>query len=124
MQTVLITGGTGMVGKQLTKHLSGKGYRVIILTRKIPVSKPADPNVAYALWNVVKQTIDISAIQDADYIVHLAGASVVDKKWTAAYKAEIVKSRVESSALLIDTLQNNAHSIKAVVSAVSYTHLR
>lgn len=106
-----------MVGKQLTKHLTAKGYRIIILTRKTSLSKPAEPNVEYALWSVAQQTIDINAIQKADYIIHLAGAGVVDKKWTAAYKTEIVKSRTESSALLIHTLQNNAHSIKAVVSA-------
>ncbi len=117
MQTVLITGGTGMIGRHLTKHLSGKGYRVIILTRKLPAEKPAFPSVGYALWDVAKQTIDINAIKQADYIIHLAGAGVVDKKWTPAYKDEIVKSRTESSALLINTLQNNAHSIKAVVSA-------
>lgn len=117
MQTVLITGGTGMVGKQLTKHLSAKGYKVTILTRKIPISKSGGPNITYAVWSVSKQTIDMNAVQKADFIIHLAGAGVVDKKWTAAYKHEIVKSRTESSALLIHTLQNNAHSIKAVISA-------
>lgn len=117
MQTVLITGGTGMIGKQLTKQLCDKGYRVIVLTRKMPGSKPGNPNITYALWDVAQRTIDVGALQQADYIVHLAGAGVVDKKWTAAYKAEIVKSRTESSALLIETLQNNPHQVKAFVSA-------
>ena len=117
MQTVLITGGTGMVGSQLTKHLSSSGYKVIILTRKLPAIKPADPNIDYALWDVKKQTIDLQAIQQANHIVHLAGAGVVDKRWTAAYKKEIVSSRTESSALLINTLQNNPHVIETVVSA-------
>ncbi len=117
MQTVIITGGTGMIGRHLTKNLSDKGYQVIVLTRKIPAEKSVYPNVQYALWDVAKQTIDINAIKQADFIVHLAGAGVVDKKWTPAYKDEIVKSRTESSALLIHTLQNNVHSIKTVVSA-------
>jgi uncharacterized protein len=117
MQTVLITGGTGMIGKQLTKHLTGKGYQVIILTRKMPLSKSSDPNITHALWSIAKKTIDLSAIKKAQYIIHLAGAGVVAKKWTTPYKAEIVKSRTESSALLINILQNNPHSIKAVVSA-------
>lgn len=117
MQTVLITGGTGLIGVQLTKLLSGKGYKMIILTRKIPLSKASDPNVTYALWDVARQTIDLNAIQKASYIIHLAGAGVVDKKWTPAYKAEIIKSRTESSELLIHTLQNNPHTIKAVISA-------
>lgn len=117
MQTVIITGGTGMVGRHLTKHLTSKGYKVIILTRKIPSVITLDPDVSFALWNVAKKTIDISAIQKADYIIHLAGAGVVDKKWTTEYKSEIVRSRTESSALLLETLRNNSHSIKAIVSA-------
>ncbi len=117
MRTVLITGGTGMIGKQLTKMLTVNGYRIIILTRKIPVSTPAGPAIEYALWNVAKQTIDISALQKADYIIHLAGTGVVDKKWTAAYKDEIVRSRTESSALLVHALQNTNHSVKAVICA-------
>jgi NAD dependent epimerase/dehydratase family enzyme len=92
MQTVLITGGTGMIGTQLTKHLSGKGYKIIILTRKMPVATPPDPNISYALWNVEKQTIDINAVQKADFIIHLAGAGVMEKRWTAAYKATIIKA--------------------------------
>ena len=63
MQTVLISGGTGMVGRQLTKHLLKKGYQVIILTRKIPFLKDAHPDISYALWNVADQTIDGNAVQ-------------------------------------------------------------
>src|SRR6187402_1670951 len=105
MQTILITGGTGLVGKHLTKHLIERGYRVIILTRKIPKKPTPDLAVEYALWNIKKQTIDLKAIQKATFIIHLAGAGVMDKRWTHSYKAEIVKSRTQSSALLIDTLQ-------------------
>lgn len=83
----------------------------------MPDSKPADPGVSYALWDVSKRTIDQDAIQKATSVIHLAGAGVVDKKWTSAYKKEIIESRIESSALLIDALQNNPYSIKNVVSA-------
>ena len=117
MQTVLITGGTGLIGRQLTKFLSGKGYRVIILTRKMPASTTEGANIKFALWDVAKSTIDLAAIETADYIVHLAGAGVVDKKWTAAYKDEIIKSRTDSSALLIETLKNHPHAVKALISA-------
>jgi uncharacterized protein (TIGR01777 family) len=117
MQTVLISGGTGMVGQQLTKHLLAQGHQIIILTRRIPLSKPANPNVSYAIWDIANQTIDTNALQKATCLVHLAGAGVVDKKWTEAYKAEIVNSRTESSALLLKALRNNTHSIKTVISA-------
>jgi uncharacterized protein (TIGR01777 family) len=117
MQTVLISGGTGMVGRQLTKHLLKKGYQVIILTRKIPSLKDANPNISYALWNVADQTIDSEAVQKASYLIHLAGAGVVDKKWTKVYKDEIANSRTQSSALIIKALSNHTHSIKTIISA-------
>ena len=117
MQTVLISGGTGMVGRQLTKHLLKKGYQVIILTRKIPFLKDANPNISYALWNLADQTIDSEAVQKASYLIHLAGAGVVDKKWTKVYKDEIANSRTQSSALIIKALSNHTHSIKTIISA-------
>jgi uncharacterized protein (TIGR01777 family) len=115
-QTVLITGGTGLVGKALTAALVKKGYKVIILTRNTSGKEHRDA-VVYAAWNVSKQEIDIAALQEADYIIHLAGAGVVEKKWTAAYKKEIQDSRTESSSLIIDTLKNNENKVKAVISA-------
>ena len=66
MQTVLITGGSGLVGKQLTKHLTGKGYRVIILTRWAKVRRNSE-TISYASWDIKEQTIDIQAIQSADF---------------------------------------------------------
>ncbi|RYD91475.1 MAG: TIGR01777 family protein, partial [Sphingobacteriales bacterium] len=61
--------------------------------------------------------IDVEALLRADYIIHLAGAGVVDKKWTAAYKKEILESRTLSSKLIIDTLSKHPHHVKALVSA-------
>jgi len=115
-QTVLITGGTGLVGKLLTKALVQKGYKVLILSRTTN-GKTASGSVSYATWDVKKQQIDREALQSADYIIHLAGAGVVDKKWTEAYKKEIVESRTESSRLIFETLQNNPNKVKAIVSA-------
>ena len=115
-QTVLITGGTGMVGKALTNALVKKGYKVIILTRNAG-GKRQQEHVHYATWDVTKQQIDIAALQTADYIIHLAGAGVVEKKWTVAYKKEIQDSRTESSKLIIDALKNNENKVKAIISA-------
>jgi uncharacterized protein (TIGR01777 family) len=117
MQRILITGGTGMVGKALTKHLSGKGYHITILTRKMPESAAFPLKITHALWDVKKQTIDIAAVQKADYIIHLAGAGVVAKRWTDSYKKEIKDSRTDSSALIVKTLTENSNSVKALVSA-------
>ena len=115
MQTVLITGGTGMVGTSLTELLLSKGYQVIILTRKPQVSQI--PNLTYAVWDISKGYIDPSAIGQADAIVHLAGAGVADKRWSKKRKQEIVDSRVKSGALLVKYLSESSHQVKTVVAA-------
>ena len=115
MQTVLITGGTGMVGSSLTQLLLNKGYQVIVLTRKPKVSTVS--KLSYAVWNIAEGYIDPLAIGKADAIVHLAGAGVADERWTKKRKQEIVDSRVKSGALLVKYLSENPHQVKTVVTA-------
>lgn len=117
METVIITGGTGLVGKALTKHLLGKGYKVTVLTRKLPAKTGSASQINYALWNVKEKTIDVNAVTAATHIIHLAGAGVVDKRWSEAYKQEIINSRTQSSELLVTTLQQHENKVKTVVSA-------
>jgi hypothetical protein len=117
MQTILITGGTGLIGKAVTNQLLQKEYSVIVLTRKLPVNDVKTPGLSYATWDVKQQTIDMDAVKKADHIIHLAGAGVVDKKWTDAYKKEILDSRTESSSLLVSSLKNNANKVKTIISA-------
>lgn len=119
MSTVLITGGTGLIGTALTRALIKKGDQVIILTRKIPTAKQENINgkVSYALWDIEKQTLDIAALGKADYIIHLAGASVAGKRWTEKAKKEILDSRTHSSNLLVKSLAENSNRVKAVISA-------
>ncbi|MDI3318149.1 TIGR01777 family oxidoreductase [Pinibacter soli] len=127
METILITGGTGLIGKRLTSLLLQNGHSVIILTRnKIEASenfKLEDPqsisyhNLSFAEWNIEEQTIECSAVEKADYIIHLAGAGVADKRWSEKRKKEIVDSRTHSSELIVKTLQERTHHVKAVLSA-------
>ena len=116
MKTVLITGGTGLVGKTLTKLFIEKGYKIIILTRSVK-GKSESKNISYAAWDIDRQTIDIKAVQSADMIIHLAGAGVVEKRWTASYKKQILESRTMSSRLIIDTLKQHSNQVKVIVSS-------
>jgi uncharacterized protein (TIGR01777 family) len=115
METVLITGGTGMIGKALTEALVTAGYKVIVLSRK--KEKNQQKAVRYAQWDVAAQTIEEGAIKEADYIVHLAGANVADGRWTEKRKQEIIDSRVKTGALLVKALTNIPNNVKAVISA-------
>jgi len=119
-KTVLITGGTGMVGKALTLHLAEAGYRIIILTRSPAKAKAPSGfknQVSFAAWDVNAQTIDESAVASADAVIHLAGAGVVEKPWTDAYRKEILDSRVNSSRLLVNTINKVGSGVRTVVSA-------
>jgi uncharacterized protein (TIGR01777 family) len=116
MTTILITGGTGLIGTALTHALLEKNYKVIILSRE-PDKQSGNPNLSYAHWDVSSFSIDKEAFGKVDYIVHLAGAGVGDKRWTKKRKQEIVDSRVKSSELLIKALKEIPNNVKAVISA-------
>lgn len=104
-----------MVGRALTALLIQKGYHVIIVTRK---KKASDTEtLSWAEWDIEQQTIDAAAISRADYIIHLAGAGVAEKRWTAQRKKEIADSRIKSGQLLIKALHEIPNKVKAVVSA-------
>ena len=123
MLTVMITGGTGLLGKALSNYLSNHGYHVIILSRQVNtvfIKQPSEPTkgtLQYARWDIKNKEIDLQAFRETDYIIHLAGAGVMDKKWTKAYKQEIVNSRVESSKLLLNTLITVPNHVKAFIGA-------
>ena len=115
MQTILITGGTGMVGQSLTNLLLTKGYQVIVLTRQKKQSSRT--HFSFAQWDLHQGWIDPAAIAAADYIIHLAGEGVADKRWTTARKKAILDSRVHSSALLVKALKDYPNKVKAIVAA-------
>lgn len=116
MGNILITGGTGMIGKALTDALLGKGYTVTILTRK-KADSSTDQRIRYAEWDINDQKVDKDAFANADHIIHLAGANVGEKRWTKKRKNEIVDSRVKSGELLIKAMKEIPNQIKTVVTA-------
>lgn len=110
---VLVTGGTGLVGTRLTSLLIEKGYQVRYLSRN--PGKVSE--VESFSWDIDRQTIDEKALDGVDYIIHLAGAGVADKKWTTQRKKEILQSRTKSTEVLRSALANKDHQVKAFISA-------
>ncbi len=111
-QKVLISGGSGLVGKFLSEYLHNKGFEVSILSR----SQRTHKKYNYWKWDLQKNWIDPEAIK-VDYIVNLAGAGIVDKRWSKKVKKEIIDSRVLGTRLLIDSIKNSKHTIKGFISA-------
>lgn len=114
MATILITGGTGLVGKELTKKLVSNENTVRILTRS---QKQNETGIEYYQWDVGQQKIEENAIKGIDTIIHLAGAGVADKPWTASYKKEIVSSRVDSIQLIYKKCKELGTFPKSIISA-------
>ncbi len=110
MAKVILTGGTGLVGRRLSQLLLNKGYEVNILCRN-----PKKPN-EYK-WDISGGYIDHRVFEQADSIIHLAGAGVADQRWTPERKKEIIDSRVRSTRLLHDYLVNNKHTVSSFLSA-------
>ncbi len=113
MATIIITGGTGLVGRFLSKKLKDKGYSVAILGR---ASQKVAEITTYT-WDIYKNEIEKEAIEKADYIIHLAGANISESKWTAKRKKLIIDSRVKSAQLIFEKLKENTKQVKAFISA-------
>jgi uncharacterized protein (TIGR01777 family) len=112
-KSILLTGGTGLIGLNLTKQLLAMGYSVSHLSR----SPGKDERVKTFLWDINKGQIDEHAIDGVDIIIHLAGAGIADKPWTDARKRELVDSRTKSISLIYELLRKKPHQVKSVISA-------
>ena len=113
MATILIAGGTGLIGKRLSQIFVEKGYEVILLSRKGNLS--ASPK-KYK-WDIPNKFIEAAAIQKADYVINLAGAAIADRRWTTQRKKEIIDSRLNSTRLLLDSFKKINKKPKMYIAA-------
>ena len=113
MKTILITGGSGMIGRRLSDLLIKKGYDVIWLSRE----KHIKAEIPRYKWDLLKGEVDKEALEEADVIVHLAGVGIAEGRWTEARKRMIVGSRVRSAHILLDKLKELDTKIDAFISA-------
>jgi hypothetical protein len=114
---VLISGGSGLVGSALTKSLRADGHSVFHFVR--PGGTPAPGDVQ---WDPSRATVDVPALEGFDAIIHLSGASISDGRWTDNRKQQIRSSRVDSTRVLVDSLERLKQPPRAFVcaSAIGY----
>lgn len=115
---VLITGGSGMIGTNITSVLLSEGYNVTHLSR---LEKPGGDVKVYS-WDPGKGILDPAVFTGIDHVIHLAGANIGEKRWTDNRKKELRESRIDSANLIHKVLKENNLKIKTFISAsgISY----
>ena len=112
---ILITGATGLIGKEIIRLCEQRGYRVNYLTTNQEKIKNSDTVNGY-YWNPATQEIDEKCLKGINGIINLAGSSIA-QRWTAKNKREILNSRINSIQLLHKLLVQNSNKVKSIVSA-------
>jgi uncharacterized protein (TIGR01777 family) len=113
--TVLITGATGLIGQEIVKVCRAEGINVHYLTTsKSKLS--TEENYKGFYWNPRNNEIDHTCFEGVSAIINMVGASI-SKRWTDAYKKEILESRTKTAALLQNTIKAHNYTINQVVSA-------
>lgn len=110
---VLITGGTGFVGKPLSLHLINRGWRVTVLVRDYARSRQllgAEPTL-------IRSLDEIQSSDQIDVMINLAGAGIADQRWSHARKQILLDSRVRTTRGLVALAQRLERKPAVLISA-------
>ena len=115
---IVVTGGTGFIGKALCCSLVGEGHRVSVLTRRPDQpSAKGDGPITWVCWNGRDQGPWEQALEGADAVINLAGAPIADARWTDARKQLLTDSRVLTTRLLVGALSRCSTKPGTFISA-------
>ena len=111
---IAVTGASGLIGSALCAQLKSEGHQVIKVVRR--AARVADE----VSWNPLKGEIDLAGLDGADAVFHLAGAGVGDKRWSAAYRSEILNSRLLSTTTIANACEQIQPEVFISASAIGY----
>jgi uncharacterized protein (TIGR01777 family) len=114
IKKVAVTGSSGLIGSSLVTQLKSTGFEVQKLVRRKP--RASDE----VFWDPIKGEIDLTALDGVDAFIHLAGAGVGDKRWSAAYRSEILNSRLLGTTTIANACQQLQSSLFISASAIGY----
>ena len=109
-----VTGASGLIGSALVAQLKNDGYQVLKIVRR--PARTADE----VSWNPVKGEIDLQSLEGVDAVFHLAGAGVGDKRWSAAYRSEILNSRLLGTTTIATACEELQPAVFISASAIGY----
>ena len=114
IKKIAVTGASGLIGSALVAQLKSDGHQVQKIVRR--PARTADE----VSWNPIKGEIDLQALEGVDAIFHLAGAGVGDKRWTAAYRSEILNSRLLGTTTIATACEQLQPDVFISASAIGY----
>jgi uncharacterized protein len=115
---VVITGATGLIGRALVQVLLTQGYAPVIVSRRPEVAQRTLPGAAgYVQWQPGLEGPWAEAVDGAYAVVSLAGAPLFPRRWTAAYKQEILDSRVKATQGLVHAIAQARVKPRVLLSA-------
>ncbi|MEJ5362659.1 MAG: TIGR01777 family oxidoreductase [Spirochaetota bacterium] len=122
MNTIIITGGTGFIGSNLTQKLLAKGYSVVILTRNPDKFLSHTSALKYAKWDGKTADGWGNLVNEAKAIINLAGESIASTRWTNEKKTKILQSRINAGIAIIDAIKKAKHYPEVLIqaSAIGY----
>ncbi|MDA1185094.1 MAG: TIGR01777 family oxidoreductase [Acidobacteria bacterium] len=107
---IAITGSSGMVGSALRSKLETGGHEIV----RIRHGHSSNPN---AEWSPADRWLREGVLEGVDVVVHLAGASIGDRRWSTSYKQEMRASRIDGATLLVNTIREMSHRPRALVTS-------
>lgn len=112
-KSILLVGGTGLVGKRLVQLLDKNKYEITVLTRK---PKPEDTEkVRYVKWD--PNRLNIEKMLQPEHVINLAGEGIADQRWTNERKEQLISSRVGSAAAIKKYLEEQKITPLSYISA-------
>jgi uncharacterized protein len=115
---IILSGGTGFIGKALLAHLSALGHEIVLLTRSPQAySHLKAPNVYLESWDGYQLGPWSHHVDGSEAIINLSGEGVANKRWSEEQKQILLKSRTQTSKILVEAITQAAHRPQIVISA-------
>lgn len=111
---VLLTGGTGFIGRPLKSQLVSLGHTLFVLTR---AKRSSVENLKYVQWNWHNPTDLTDLVSNVDIVINLAGESIAKKKWTKKQKEILLESRINPTTALVAAINNASKKPQKFISA-------
>lgn len=117
---IIVTGGTGFIGRALINELAGQRHEVVVLTRK--AGRPSRSVLRFVEWDARSAGPWQTELASAHVVVNLAGEPIADGRWTESRKKLLLKSRILATRLLVDALagQSTNHPILVSASGIGF----